>query len=124
MALEAYPGFTARRVVRSSYKSDTTAGRTPDRLRNRRLILAALVAGTAGLRVRLAASPAVARRLVVDPAGDLLDAVICGLQAAHAADLPGYGLPRTLDPLEGWIAAVPPAPGHATLATPRKPAAE
>lgn len=124
VALEAYPGFTARQVVRASYKSDTAAGRTPDRLWNRRRILAALVAGTAGLRVRLAASPAVSRRLVADPAGDLLDAVICGLQAAHAADVPGYGLPRTLDPLEGWITAVPPVPRHAALGAPRKPAAE
>jgi len=33
--------------------------------------------------------------------------VICGLQAAHATLLPGYGLPARLDPLEGWIASVP-----------------
>lgn len=108
VALEAYPGFTARQVVHTSYKSDVPAGRTPERARNRRAILAALVAGKAGLGVRLAAGRAVSRRLVADPAGDLLDAVICGLQAAHAAALPNYGLPRKPDPLEGWIAAVPP----------------
>jgi hypothetical protein len=108
VALEAYPGFTARQVVRTSYKSDLPAGRTPDRARNRRAILAALVAGEAGLDVRLAISPRWSRRLVADGGGDLLDAVICGLQAAHAAALPHYGLPADLDPLEGWIAAVPP----------------
>lgn len=108
VALEAYPGFTARQVVRTSYKSDLAAGRTPDRERNRRAILAALVAGRAGLDVRLAIPPRWARRLVADGGGDLLDAVICGLQAAHAAALPRYGLPDDLDPLEGWIASVPP----------------
>jgi hypothetical protein len=45
--------------------------------------------------------------MIADGSGDLLDAVICALQAAHAATLPRYGLPRSLDPLEGWIAAVP-----------------
>ena len=38
----------------------------------------------------------------------MLDAAICGLQAAHASLQPRYGFPRDLDPLEGWIAAVPP----------------
>ena len=46
--------------------------------------------------------------MIADGSGDLLDAVICGLQAAHAAALPGYGLPVAVDPLEGWIASVPP----------------
>ncbi len=110
VALEAYPGFTARQVVRTSYKSDVRAGRTRDRARNRGAILAALVAGAAGLAVKLDAAATLRRRLVADPAGDLLDAVICGLQAAHASGLPGYGLPETLDPLEGWIAAVPERP--------------
>jgi hypothetical protein len=47
------------------------------------------------------------RRIVADGAGDLLDAVICGLQAGHAARLPRFGMPANLDPLEGWIASVP-----------------
>ena len=108
IALEAYPGFTARQVCRRSYKSDTPALQTPERRANRRTILAALVAGTAGLDVRLDVTDALARRMIADGAGDLLDAAICGLQAAHASRLPRYGLPRDLDPLEGWIASVPP----------------
>jgi hypothetical protein len=55
-------------------------------------------------------TPAWSRRLLADGSGDLLDAVICGLQAGHAAALPAYGLPTDLDPLEGWIASVPPVP--------------
>jgi len=108
IALEAYPGFTARQACRRSYKSDTRARQTLERRANRRAILAALVAGTAGLDVRLEVPAAVGRRMLADGAGDLLDAAICGLQAAHAALRPRYGLPRGLDPLEGWIASVPP----------------
>jgi len=108
IALEAYPGFTARQACKKSYKSDTPAMQTPERRANRRTILAALVAGAAGLDVRLEVPPPIARRMLADGAGDLLDAAICGLQAAHASLLPRYGLPRDLDPLEGWIASVPP----------------
>jgi hypothetical protein len=107
IALEAYPGFTARQGCRRSYKSDTPALQTADRLANRRTILAALISGEAGLDVRLDVPPALARRMLADGAGDLLDAAICGLQAAHASLQRGYGLPRDLDPLEGWIAGVP-----------------
>lgn len=107
VALEAYPAFTARQVCRTSYKSDDAARQTPERTKNRRAIVSALVAGTAGLAPRLRASDNWLRKLVADPAGDRLDAVICGLQAAHAHALPGYGFPSALDPLEGWIASVP-----------------
>ncbi|MFM9058833.1 MAG: DUF429 domain-containing protein [Planctomycetaceae bacterium] len=108
VALEAYPAFTVRRVCREPYKSDEPAGRSPERAARRRTIVRALVAGTAGLDVALEVEAAWTRRLVADPAGDLLDAVICALQAGHAALRPRFGLPRDCDPLEGWIASVPP----------------
>ena len=108
IALEAYPGFTARKVCRTSYKSDSAARQTPERSANRQAILRALVRGAAGLDIRLEIEPAWTRRLLDDGSGDLLDAVICGLQAGHAAALETYGFPDDLDPLEGWIAAVPP----------------
>jgi hypothetical protein len=43
--------------------------------------------------------------LVHDASGDRLDAVLCLMQAAWAQrhGAPRYGLPDTLDPLEGWI---------------------
>ena len=107
LALEAYPGLTARQIVRGSYKSDTPARQTPDRRDRRQQILEALITGTAGLAVRLEVSPAWRRRLLADGRGDLLDAVICSLQAGHAALQPRFGLPRDLDPLEGWIATTP-----------------
>jgi len=108
VALEAYPGFTARRVCTKSYKSDARANQTPERTARRREILGALESGAASLEPRLVIDARWRRRIIADGSGDLLDAVICGLQAAHAATLPGYGLPTDLDPLEGWIAAVPP----------------
>lgn len=112
IALEAYPGFTARKVCRTSYKSDATANQTLERAANRRAILRALTVGEAGLDAVLEITPAWSRRLLADGSGDLLDAVICGLQAGHAAALPEYGLPTDLDPLEGWIASVPPVPSR------------
>lgn len=107
IALEAYPGFTARKVCTRSYKSDVASSQTPDRRRNRAAIVEALIHAAAGLDVSLAIGSSWKRRLVEDGRGDLLDAVICGLQASHAAALPRYGLPTRLDTLEGWIASVP-----------------
>jgi hypothetical protein len=121
IALEAYPGFTARQVCRGSYKSDVAAMQTPARAANRRRILAGLVAGTAGLGPRLELTASWRRKLAADGSGDLLDAVICGLQAAHAAVLPDYGLPADLDPLEGWIASVPPPAGPAATGSRSRP---
>jgi len=108
IALEAYPGFTARKISRKSYKSDSSSQQTSERAANRHAILRALVSGTAGLDIVLEIEPKWTGRLLDDGSGDLLDAVICGLQAGHAAALENFGLPYDIDPLEGWIAAVPP----------------
>ena len=59
----------------------------------------------AGLRLKL--SHAQRDALADDPSGDVLDAVLCLLQAAwalqrHTTGHPCYGLPP-FDPLEGWI---------------------
>ena len=111
LALEAYPGFTARKVSRQSYKSDLPAKQDTDRAVRRQQILRALEGEQAGLNLRLRLTPGWSRRIVMDGSGDLLDAVICAMQAGHAAALPGFGLPSEgnafLDRLEGWIAAVP-----------------
>lgn len=107
VALEAYPGFTARQVCRDSYKSDEPAKQTDARRQARRAILRALIVGKAGLNCRLIASPGWQRLMIDDGSGDLMDAAICAMQAAHAATLPNYGFPEDIDPLEGWIASVP-----------------
>lgn len=106
VALEAYPGLLARELVgRRSYKSDEKAKQTPDRLIARKDVLHALEQGRTRLGLRLKLSHAQHDALVNDASGDSLDAVLCLVQAAWAAqhNAPHYGLPDDLDPLEGWI---------------------
>ena len=108
VALEAYPGLLAREVLgNTSYKSDDKAKQTPERLLARRELLSALERGQTRLGLRLVASHALMNRLAEDASGDALDATLCLMQAAwaaqqHAAGHPCYGLPEC-DPLEGWI---------------------
>lgn len=96
IALEAYPGLLARSIAGgASYKNDAPSKQTADRRAVRRKIVASL---TADIPL------SVKKRLVDDPSGDSLDAVLCAVQAARAADQPRFGLPRRIDPVEGWIA--------------------
>ncbi len=110
VALEAYPGLLAREVLaRRSYKSDTRAQQTPERLLARKDLVTALEQGRTRLGLQLKLSHAQRDALADDARGDSLDAVLCLLQAAwaeraHAGGDPLYGLPPQLDPLEGWIA--------------------
>ena len=109
VALEAYPGMWARRVLqRQSYKNDAAAKQTGERWLARKNLLHALVWGHDDLPVRLKLSSAMADTLVDDASGDSLDAVICMMQAAWAQQRfeqgdALYGLPPDMDRLEGWI---------------------
>jgi len=109
VALEAYPGLLARELIGTrSYKSDDRQKQTPERLIARKDLLHALEMGQTRLGLRLKLSQAQHEALVDDASGDSLDATLCMVQAAwaqaqHAAGHPLYGLPTTLDPLEGWI---------------------
>lgn len=111
VALEAYPGMLARAVIgRRSYKSDALAKQTPQRLLARQQLLQGLQHGQAPLGMRLQLSAALAGDLLADGRGDRLDAVLCMLQAAWAAQQQAqghgcYGLPADMDPLEGAIVA-------------------
>ena len=123
VALEAYPGLLAREIletidtgagrpVRRSYKSDDRARQTPERLIARKDMLTALEHGQTRLGLRLKLTHAQRDALADDASGDSLDAVLCMVQAAWAAQQqatgtsppegPGWGLPA-FDPLEGWI---------------------
>jgi Protein of unknown function (DUF429) len=115
IALEAYPGFLARLVVgRRSYKSDDPKKQTHERTDARKQLIAVLEKGG----VKLHENSAEYAQLVLtieqrfalenDASGDQLDAVLCLVQAAWGvARGPSYGLPETLDSLEGWIVSVP-----------------
>lgn len=105
VALEGYPGMLAREVLGSrSYKSDDKAKQTPERLIARKDLITALEHGQTRLGLRLKVSHAQRDALVDDASGDSLDAVLCLMQAAWAAQQggPGYGLPADMDALEGW----------------------
>lgn len=109
VTLEAYPGLLAREILgRRSYKSDSAAKQTPQRLIARKDLITALEHGQTRLGVRLKLTHAQRDALADDASGDCLDATLCLLQAAwaqtrHAQGAPCYGLPAGLDPLEGWI---------------------
>lgn len=103
-ALEAYPGLLARELIGTrSYKSDTAAKQTPERLIARKDIVEMLEQGRSRLGLRLKLSAAQRDALADDARGDTLDAVLCLLQAAWASRQPGHGLPPGVDALEGWI---------------------
>jgi hypothetical protein len=109
VALEAYPGLLAREVLgQRSYKSDDKQRQTPERLIARKDLITALEQGNTRLGLRLKLSHAQRDALVDDARGDALDAVLCLVQTAWAqarfdAGDSSYGLPTTMDPLEGWI---------------------
>ena len=106
IALEAYPGMLARKVLGArSYKNDDKAKQTPERLIARKDLVNALELGQCGLDLRLKLSHAQRDALVEDASGDALDAVLCLMQVAWAQKQgPAlFGLPPTVDSLEGWI---------------------
>jgi hypothetical protein len=104
VALEAYPGLLARELLgQRSYKSDTPAKQTAERLIARKDLLDALEQGRSRLGLRLKLTAAQRDMLADDARGDALDAVLCLMQAAWASQRTGFGLPAGVDPLEGWI---------------------
>ena len=115
VALEAYPGWLARRVLGArSYKSDDRAKQNLERFIARKDLADALEGGLVSMQpqvaLRLKWSHAQRDAVVDDASGDRLDAVLCLWQAAwalmqHQQGHPRYGLPE-FDPLEGWIVGV------------------
>ena len=109
IALEGYPGLLARELLgQRSYKSDDRAKQTPERLIARKDLITGLEAGRTRLGLRLKLTHAQRDALVDDAKGDALDAVLCLVQAAWAEQQYAegdslYGLPKGMDPLEGWI---------------------
>jgi hypothetical protein len=105
IAVEAYPGLLARRLIgRRSYKNDAAGKRTADHYCARCHMLNAILGGALtssyGLHVRSDLD------LVSDPTGDRLDSLLCAIQAAWAWSKrdSGFGAPDNIDALEGWIA--------------------
>jgi hypothetical protein len=95
-------------------QSDTRAKQTPERHAARGAILDALCAGDHPLGIRLSAEALLLEHALADGSGDTLDAIVCALQAGWALQQRRYGVPATVDPIEGWIVGVPaPSPDAA-----------
>ena len=95
IALEAYPGLLARRLIgRVSYKNDSKAKQTTARRAARERIFSQLPIRT---RIR--------KQLIDDASGDSLDAALCAVQAAWGwrRRRRNFGLPDRIESCEGWI---------------------
>ncbi len=103
VAVEAYPGLAARKLLgRESYKNDPAGtSRAPARRRLVEALRDGALSGAYGFRVVLRDADAAALAEARD--ADALDAVLAALQAAWSEAAPGCGLPRAFDTLEGWI---------------------
>ena len=124
VALEGYPGLVARALIgRRSYKSDTRAQQTTERLIARKDLVDALEQGRwRSLRLKL--THAQRDELVADAQGDRLDAALCLLLAGWADTQAGYGIPADADTLEGWIVAADGIPAVVSVESPVKKAAK
>jgi hypothetical protein len=115
VVVEAYPGLVARKFIqRRSYKNDDPKKQTPELEEARKALVAALTEAVVmanskrmkdwyGFKVEF--KERLADECIVDPTGDKLDAVLAAIQAAWAYSHRNnnYGVPKTCDPLEGWI---------------------
>lgn len=104
IALEGYPGLVARAVTRASYKSDERAKQTAARRDARKTIVQALQSGTYPFGITVNMNKTLQRYLIDDGTADWLDAVLCAVAAAWAAQRPHFGMPHDIDPVEGWTA--------------------
>ncbi len=108
MVVEGYPALVARRFIgKQSYKSDERKKQTKERKMARWEIVNGLLSNEIvkwyGFRVEL--TDEMSERLVEDPMGDELDAVLCSVQGGWAwqQSLSGCELPEACKRIEGWI---------------------
>lgn len=108
IVVEAYPGLIARNAIgAASYKTDDKQKQNEERRRSRRKIVDELATPRMKSMYELTVDldPQLAQMCIDDPTGDVLDAVLCTVQAAWAYNRKesDFGMPADCDPLEGWI---------------------
>ncbi len=104
--VEAYPALVAEALAGTrSYKGGRNATQRSERLCERKKIVEALSTEKCSKDYRLTVNldRIELDRLIDDPSADLLDAVLCAVQAAWAYSQLDYGVPDSCDKLEGWI---------------------
>jgi hypothetical protein len=108
IVVEAYPKLLAKKIIKlRSYKSDNRRKQTGDQCTARRDILDGILGDgcltSYGLRVAIPTS--LQTKVIQDPTGDGIDALMCAVQAAWAwtQRRSGFGA-IDVNPLEGWIA--------------------
>jgi len=108
IALEGYPALVAQHWTgKTGYKSDERKKQSSEQQAARQRIVDGIRSNE--LRtlygINLELSQILANRLVQEPMGDELDAVLCAIQAAWAYTQceQHYGIPPSCDAVEGWI---------------------
>ena len=105
IVVETYPGILARTVIgRRSYKQDTRSKQTIQQHQARKDLLNEIV--NDAVKALYGFNVSVSMDLTTDPSGDVLDALLCAIQASSAWRLrtSRFGMPESTDPVEGWIA--------------------
>jgi hypothetical protein len=108
LAFEAYPGVLVRRLIgRRSYKQDDRRKVTEDQSKARSEILYKIQGGSSVKDFDIMMELNI--DINDDTTGDKLDAILCAVQAAWAWKKRGskFGMPKSLDETEGWIADPP-----------------
>lgn len=108
IVVEGYPALIARRFIgKQSYKSDERDKQTTNRAAARKEIVNGLHSSEIerwyGLKIHL--SDEMSEKLVEDPKGDELDAVLCSVQGAWAwlQRIDNYQVQEEYKMIEGWI---------------------
>ncbi len=108
--VEGYPALVARRFVgKQGYKSDIPKKQTPQKELARQKITDGLLRGQLEVEFgfRMDLSAITIAELVAEPGADILDAVLCAIQAAWSASRQHMdcGIPEVngMGVWEGWI---------------------
>jgi hypothetical protein len=104
---EVYPALVARRFIgKKSYKNDTKSKQTQALKKSRIEIVEGIQSNSLKHEFSIEVSlNNYQEELIDDATGDLLDAVLCAMQAAwgHLHRHKNYGMPESVDLAEGWI---------------------
>jgi hypothetical protein len=108
VVVEAYPKLVASKFVdRRSYKNDSKTKQSAEHRKTRYDLVGHMMNNRlSDYGFGVAVDAVLAERLIDDPTGVRLDALLCAVQAAWAWTQrdTGYGAPSDFDALEGWIA--------------------